>query len=98
MSTDEAKALTEGGDAEGMHTHPYLPLSAMSVEQAGKLVAGLGQTPPDVPPGEGGGDASAPWVDCGTLDELSTTTCEVPGFPGLQYEYGLIYNSLITPH
>jgi hypothetical protein len=69
------------------HTHPYLPLSAMSVAQAMTLTGG------------GNADAlhthagtPAPWRMCGTLASFGSD-CRVAGFDPNTYEYGIAYNS-----
>jgi hypothetical protein len=73
------------------HTHPYLPLSAMSIAQAATLT--------------GGGNADAlhthagvpsPWAVCGTLADIDTN-CRLAGRDPNAWEYGIAYNST-EPH
>ena len=43
-------------------------------------------------------ETDKPWFLCGDLEDLTTgTTCIIDEYPGLEYEYGFIYNSR-SPH
>ncbi len=39
-------------------------------------------------------ETAKPWFECGDLGDLAEANdCQVEGYPGLEYEYGFVYNS-----